>query len=387
MIKRKLANKLLQLYKKFPIVGIWGPRQSGKTTLAKSTFQNLPYINLESPDIRHVVQSDPRGFLRNYTKGLIIDEAQYVPELFSYLQVISDERAKTGQYVLTGSQNFLLNEKVSQSLAGRIALTTLLPTSFEEIADSKYAPKKQDSMILNGFYPRVLIRKINSVDFYPNYIQTYIERDVRQIKNIENLGIFQKFLKMCAGRVGQILNLSSLANDCGINHVTAKQWISILESSYIVFLLRPHHKNFGKRLVKSPKLYFIDTGIACNLLEITDPKQLSTHYARGSLFENWVISEYMKSRYNSGLGMNGYYWRDNIGNEVDLLIEEKNQCIPVEVKSGQSLNSDFYKSLKYYTQISGQKLENSNLVYGGDVTFQDRNGRTIAWKNLPELWK
>ena len=383
MIYRELSQKLLELFGQFPVLGIMGPRQSGKTTLVKQTFPSLPYCNLENLDTRDFARSDPRAFLNMYPEGMIIDEAQHVPELFSYIQSMSDQKNKPGLYILTGSQNFLLHEKVSQSLAGRIALTTLLPLSLKELKNHKNYKDDSHEMIFQGFYPRVLEHQIHPTDWYPNYIATYIEKDVRQIKNITNLSLFQKFLKLCAGRTGQLLNLSSLAQDCGISHVTARQWLSLLEASYIIFLLKPHHLNFNKRLVKTPKLYFCDPGLACSLLDIHDPKQLQTHYLRGALFENLMILEMMKKAYNMGRKPNLYFWRDKIGHEIDCLIEESGQLVPIEIKSGQTINSDYFEGLNYWNKLSGQS--NGYIIYGGRENQQRSTYTILSWEAIDQL--
>ena len=312
MLKRRLARQVQQLAKKFPVVAITGPRQSGKTTLAKALFSDLPYVSLEDPDTRQYAIQDPRDFLQQYDQGAVIDEAQHAPDLFSYLQTHVDKSQENGRFILTGSQNFLLLEKINQSLAGRVAINKLLPLSLHELQTNKIALTTPEESIFRGFYPRLYTDKtLLPTEWYPNYIQTYLERDVRQIKNILDLSQFQLFLKMCASRVGQLLNLSSLANDCGINHNTAKSWIGLLEASYIIFLQRPYYQNFSKRLVKMPKLYFYDTGVACSLLGIREVEQVNTHFAKGALFENLIILELLKHRYNQGLENNLYFWRDN----------------------------------------------------------------------------
>ncbi len=321
MITRVISDKLKSLYRKFPVVSVVGPRQSGKTTLVKNVFPRLKYVSLEELDNREFALRDPRGFLSTYDNGAIIDEAQRVPDLFSYIQTEVDKKDSPGQFILTGSQNILLHENVSQTLAGRVAILRLLPFSLEELKNTPYGSWQSDRYIYTGFYPRIYDKKINPADWYPNYIQTYVEKDVRLMKNISDLNTFQKFIKLCAGRTGQILNLSSLGNECGITHNTAKSWLSILEAGYIIFLLKPYHKNFNKRLIKMPKLYFYDTGLACFLLGIQNTSQLATHYLRGSLFESFVLSELIKERFNKGIEPNCYYWRDKTGNEIDCVIE------------------------------------------------------------------
>ena len=386
MINRNLKDKLKQLATKFPVVTINGPRQSGKSTLGKATFPEKEYVTLEDIDNRLFAQNDPRGFLRSYSNA-VIDEAQKVPDLFSYIQTAVDEDDVPGKYILTGSNNFLLFEKITQSLAGRTAILKLLPLSIDETEENK--TRQVNELIFRGMYPRILKENIDPLDFYPAYIHTYIERDVRLIKNVHDLGLFQLFLKMCAGRNGQLLNLSSLANECGITHTTAKSWLSILEQSYIIFLLRPHHRNFNKRLVKTPKLYFYDTGLASFLLGIQSAEQLVTHYARGSLFESFVISEIIKNRFNAGREHNCYFWRDKIGNEIDCLIDKGINLCAVEIKSGMTVNSDWFKNLKYFSSISKDVALIKSIIYGGNDTQDRTDAKVVSWKDIHEnvrLW-
>ena len=324
MIPRHAKKTLLELAKGYPAIAITGPRQSGKTTLAKHVFKDKPYVSLENPDLKEMSQIDPRGFLEKYKNGAVFDEAQRSPELFSYLQEIIDESHKPGRFVLTGSQQFGLFSGISQSLAGRVGLVHLLPFTYHEL----YSPKKHktgsrdlDHVLFSGLYPPVHDRKLDPHVWYGNYIQTYIERDVRQMVNVRDLSTFQRFVRLCAGRIGQLVKLSGLAEDCGITHNTAKAWISILEASYIVFLLQPHHANFNKRIIKTPKLYFYDTGLAAWLLSIQNPDQLNIHPLRGALFESYVISEFFKAKFNQGVKPNYYFWRDRSGNEIDFLME------------------------------------------------------------------
>lgn len=382
IIKRILEKKIKSLAKKLPIVAVTGPRQSGKTTLVKYIFPKLPYISLEDLDMREFAEKDPRGFLNNYQKGVILDEIQKVPTLFSYIQSIVDGKKKNGQFILTGSQNFLLYEKISQTLAGRTAILNLLPFSMEELGSS--STKSQiDDYLFNGFYPRLYAQKLKPTDWYPNYIQTYIERDVRQIKNISNLSSFQKFIKLCAGRIGQILDLSSLANDCGITHNTAKEWISVLETSFIVFLLKPHYKNFNKRLIKMPKLYFYDTGLACSLLGIETKKQITTHYLRGCLFENLILQELIKYRLNRGLLPNLFFWRDKGGHEIDCIIEKANKLVPIEIKIGKTILGEYFKNIEYWNKLSKNTPKNSYVIYGGDKNIKHTFGNFVSWKDAP----
>lgn len=385
MLKRILAKKLKGLALKFPVVCITGPRQSGKTTLVKSIFFDKDYASLEDPDTREFALNDPRGFLATYGRGVIIDEVQRVPSLFSYIQTAVDLKNRPGRFILTGSQNILLQENISQTLAGRAATLKLLPFSLDELKNTEYEPNSAEEYIFKGSYPRIYDKKINPHDWYPNYIQTYVERDVRLIKNISDLNSFQKFIKLCAGRIGQVLNLLSLGNDCGITHNTAKAWISILESTYIIFLLRPYHKNFNKRLIKMPKLYFYDTGLACSLLGIQNKQQLSTHYSAGSLFESFVLSEIIKHSLNRGLKERCYYWRDRTGNEVDCIIENLRSLLSIEVKFSKTITNDFFNGLKYWAKVAGKAAGKPYLIYNGKEHQKRSFGEVIAWKNISSI--
>ena len=378
MYKRELSAYLINSFDKYPAISITGPRQSGKTTVAKETFPNLDYVNLEDPSVRMVVQNDPKGFLDNYNNGLIIDEVQNIPEIFSYLQVYIDQKDAPRQYILTGSQQFLLNEKISQSLAGRVALFNLLPLSYREIGSAETDICK---LMLRGFYPRLYRYDIASRDFYPSYIQTYIERDIRMLSNITDLSLFQKFIYLCAGRVGQILNLSSLANDCGISNATAGKWLSLLESSYICYTLKPYFSNINKRVIKSPKLYFYDTGLLCSLLNIDDSIQLQNHYAVGGIFENYILMEMKKFYSNHNMKDQLYYLRNKNGQEIDVLIDQGDKKILVEIKFGKTFSENYLKNIEYWTEILGN-TENI-LIYTGDVdSYKYKNTTIYNWKNF-----
>jgi hypothetical protein len=380
-LDRALTPKLEALFEKFPILAVLGPRQSGKTTLVQQTFPNLAYYNLENPNHCSFAAEDPYTFLSRHPEGMIIDEVQKLPNLFSYLQIIADEQNQPGQFILTGSHNILLNDNISQSLAGRVALTTLLPLSLTEINPRLSA----NEIMFRGFYPRLYNNDIDPLDFYPNYINTYIEKDVRQIKNVVNLSQFQKFMGLCAGRIGQILNVASLSTDCSISQATTIQWLSLLEMSYIIFRLQPHHRNFNKRLIKSPKLYFYDTGIAANLLRLQSPDSLDMHFAKGALFENMVISELIKQVYNEGRQPHFYYWRDKSGHEIDLLIDQEDKLIPIEIKSGQTINSDYFKNLIYWQKLAHQ--DKSYVIYGGNEEQKRSASHVLSWRmvNYKEL--
>lgn len=385
MIKRKLIDKIRYMAGKMPVISINGPRQSGKTTLAKQCFPDYSYLNLETPDTLSAAKADPRMFLKQFKKGLIIDEAQHFPELFSYLQEISDESGKTGEYVLTGSRNFLLSEKISQSLAGRVFVTHLLPFSINELKKTKYWKNDSYEFIFKGFYPRLYDKKIPPELFYPSYIQTYTERDVRQIVNVSNLFLFQKFMRLAAGRTGQLVNFSELSMELGIDLKTIKSWFSILEASFIVFFLQPHFRNFKKRLVKTPKLYFYDTGLACNLLGIKRKEELENHWAKGALFENMVIIDMMKNYFNNAQRPPVYFWRDNTGNELDCLLDEGKKLMTLEIKSGTTIHADYFKGLNYYNSLSKVKHENSFLIYGGDKNYQRKEANIVSWKDTMKI--
>jgi predicted AAA+ superfamily ATPase len=385
MVTRDLQKQLLLLAKKMPVIALTGPRQSGKTTLLKTAFPSYEYVNLEHPPTRTLALNDPDRFLSQYTKGLIIDEAQRAPELFSYIQVVVDKKKKMGQYILSGSQNFSLIENISQSLAGRVVLVNLLPFSYKEMMEGKIKIKNSEQLIFKGAYPAIYDRKISPAVYYSSYLNTYVERDVRQLVNVQNLSLFESFIKLLAGRVGQLLNLSELGNSLGVDHKTIKKWLSVLETSYIVYFVQPYHSNFNKRLVKTPKLYFYDTGLACNLLGIDDEKQLITHWAKGALFENMVINELLKERMNKGIKPQFYFWRDAQGNEVDLLIQEKGTTTAVEIKSSKTYTPDFFKGLSYYSAISKTEKKNIFLVYAGTNELKTSHGELINWTSINKV--
>jgi len=382
MYQRSLQTVLERFSKLYPILGITGPRQSGKTTLAKMLFSHLPYVSLENLDIRTQAQQDIRSFLAHYQTGAVFDEVQHVPELLSYLQSIVDESPqKKGYYILTGSQNFSLNHHISQSLSGRIGMVTLLPLSLSELN----TPDNPFTSIFKGGYPMLHNLNMHPLDFYPSYIQTYIERDVRQLKNIESFSRFQTFLKLCAGRVGQIINFSSLAQDCGISHTTTRQWLNILEASYIIFFLQPFYKNFNKRLIKMPKLYFYDTGIACALLGLEKEEQLETHYLKGGLYENLVILELLKGRLNSGLPTNFYFWRDQTGHEIDFIAEWGGTIKAIEIKSNATFQPEFIKNLNFFHKLAFDV--ECYLVYNGTQEGKFLNTFLIPLKKIGRLLK
>lgn len=366
MIQREITTHIEQLFKQFPVLTITGPRQSGKTTLARSTFSQLPYKNLENPETRLFAKEDPVGFLNTVSDGAIIDEIQYAPELSSYIQAIVDEAGKNGMFVLTGSQQFNMIETVSQSLAGRSAIVKLLPFSLQEI-QGKYPElgESTDDYLFRGFYPRLYENRIDPSIGLSAYIETYIERDLRQLSQVQDLLLFQKFLKLCAGRTGQLVNFSSLASDTGISHKTAAEWISLLETSFVLFRLPPYFANINKRLIKSPKLYFYDTGLASHLIGIEEKKQLQTHPLRGALFENLVVSELLKFRFNRLKRENLTFFRDAKGHEVDILYTLANEITLIEVKAGATVREDYFKNLEYFDS-SIKAAKSKIVVYDGD---------------------
>ena len=385
MILRTAEQVVRSLLLGFPIITITGPRQSGKTTLAKAIFTDKPYVSLEDPDIRLTAIDDPRSFLQRFPKGAVLDEVQHCPDILSYLQTRVDADGRMGLFILTGSQQFGLLSGISQSLAGRSAFLELLPFSLGELTQAGLLPKKLDELLLKGAYPPLYNRKVSPRSWFNAYVMTYIERNVRQILKVQELEIFQRFLKLCAGRTAQLLNLSSLATDCGITHNTAKAWISVLEASYILFQLRPHHTNFNKRLIKTPKLYFYNSGLVCWLLGIQTHQQLESHPLRGSIFETFVIAEVMKATLNTGERPNLHFWQDSNGNEVDLIIDQGTQLMPIEIKAGATIAKDFFTNLDKWLSLSGNLSINPTLVYGGEASYQHKKNSVIGWKDLYKL--
>lgn len=389
MYSRLLQNYLIKRAEKIPVLAILGPRQSGKTTLARSAFPKHVYISLENFEEREFALNDPNGFLEinAHKHGIILDEIQHTPKLLSYIQTLVDAEHKPGYFILTGSQNLLVNQAVSQSLAGRVALFTLLPFSIEELRENNLLPEKIEALSFTGGYPRIYAYQLESYSWYQDYIETYVEKDVRQIGNVINLSAFRRFIRLCAGRVGQILNIVSLANDCGIDQRTAKAWLSILEATYIIFLLQPHYENFSKRLIKSPKLYFYDTGLACALLDIKSENDFNDHYLRGNIIECLIISEIYKHYYNSAERANQiYFWRNHSGNEIDCVIQKGSSLVPIEIKAGKTINSDFFKGLAYWAEVS-QAPPSGYVIYGGSKNQQRKEGTILSWQNLQEIFE
>jgi len=381
MIVREIASLLLEYARSFRSVVLVGPRQSGKTTLAKACFPAKPYVSLENPDILELANQDPRGFLAGFSRGAILDEIQRAPQLFNYLQEILDNTEEDGLFILTGSNNILLQENISQTLAGRIGILDLLPLSYREIRELVKGLSLPE-LIVRGFYPEIYHKSRNPQIWYQSYIRTYLERDVRQIKQIEDTLLFQKFLRLCAGSVGQQVNCASLSNDCGIDVRTVHSWLSVLENSFVLYRLQPFHQNFKKRLVKSPKIYFVDTGLACALLNIKSKDELSNSHFKGALVENFVVSECLKNKQNlNPFDRKFYYWRDNNGTEIDLIIEEGNTISPVEIKSAQTYSNDFSRSMKKFMLYSG--TTHGIIVYDGSAGLKGSDGIDLLnWKDF-----
>ncbi|MBP8724731.1 MAG: ATP-binding protein [Saprospiraceae bacterium] len=379
MITRIAGQKLLDLASKFKAVAVTGARQTGKTTLIQRLFKDKPYVSLENPDDREFALKDPRAFLGLYRKGAVLDEVQRTPELFSYLQEILDKSQEKGLFILSGSNNFLMQQSISQSLAGRIAYLNLLPFSLNELDSKALLPKSDDELMLQGFYPPIYDQHIPAADWCPYYIKTYIERDVRLIKNINDLLVFERFVKLLAGRVGQELNFSALALETGIDVKTVQSWVGILESSFIIYLLKPHYKNFRKTIVKRSKIYFYDTAIVCYLLRIHDAAYLNIHAARGAIFENMVVTELVKNFANAGLPVDLYFWRDKTGHEIDIIIEQNNNILPIEIKSGKTIGAEYFKNLIFYKKISASR--EGIVLYSGDSIQKRTNGISVyPWR-------
>lgn len=385
MIKRKVRSKLVKYAKTYSIVTLTGPRQSGKTTLCKQTFPKKPYVSLENSDQRDFAIKDPRAFLAQYPDGAILDEIQRTPDLPSYIQgIVDDNKSKKGLFILTGSQNFSLIQSVNQSLAGRTALLTLLPFDFSEVSNF-VAKKSLEEILITGFYPRIHDENLIPQEAYQFYLKTYVERDLRQLSQIHDLLLFETFLKLCVGRIGQILNLNSLANDVGISHTTAKQWLSILEASYIVYRLPPYFGNFNKRLIKSPKLYFYDVGLASYLAKIENPKQMFRDPLKGNLFENLIINEFIKNRYNQGKEPDFCFYRDSNGNEIDLLYQAQGLFNCVEIKAGQTISNSYFKTIEKFQKIIQKKHNQSFLIYGGDENQNRTIAKVVGFKKLKQV--
>ncbi|MCM1310518.1 MAG: ATP-binding protein [Bacteroides sp.] len=382
MIHRNIEAKLRQLSEKFPIVTVTGPRQSGKSTLLKNLYPDYRYVSLENPDMRRFASEDPNGFIKTYNSHVIIDEAERVPDLFSYLQTHVDNVNESGMYLLAGSRNFHLMAAIDQSLAGRTAVLKLLPFSRRELHEADLLPKEINEQIFKGFYPRIYDKNIAPTDYYPAYISTYVERDVRVILNIGDLSRFTRFVRLCAGRIGQLLNKANLATETGVTIPTIESWLSVLEASYIIYRLEPNFNNYNKRIVKTPKLFFYDTGLACNLLGISSPQQLDSHFLRGALFENMVVNQFLKDNLNRGVTPDLTFWRDSTGLEVDLIETKGLEQYAYEIKSGSTFNQSFFDGLNKWGVLSATPENRRSVIYTGDETLSTSLGSVLSFNSL-----
>lgn len=380
MVKRILQKKCIALFKQYPVLTITGPRQSGKTTLAKMSFPQKDYVNLEEPDKRNLAIEDPRGFLNSFPSGAIIDEIQRAPDLVSYIQSRVDASGKNGLFILTGSQQFEISQTVSQSLAGRTAMIRLLPFNLKEL--NMFGKEDSlDQLLLNGFYPRLHNEKIQAHNFYLNYLETYIQRDLRQLSQIDNLHVFEKFVRILATRTGQLMNYNSISNDIGVSQPTIRKWISLLKASYIIFLLPPFFRNIGKRLIKTPKVYFYDVGLASYLLGIENSKQIEHHPLRGNLFENFIVMELLKERYNQAMGSNLFFFRDRTGNEVDIVLQGANSLTPVEIKVAETFNTSLTRNIALFQKLFSTETKNPTIIYNGAEKHSYKNISVTPWSS------
>lgn len=386
VINRQIYKAIREYQSKYPILALTGPRQSGKTTLLKKLFPDYRYVSLENPDARDFALKDPNGFLAEYDDQMIFDEVQQTPAIFSYLQTLVDSRPdRMGGFILSGSQNFHLMERITQSLAGRVALFKLFPLDIQELKDANLLAEDPFDQIVHGFYPALYDRKISPGVFYSNYVQTYVNRDVRELLTVKDLRQFQNFLSLCAARAGQLLNLSALANEAGITQPTAKSWLSALESSYITFQLYPYHKNFSKRVVKTPKLYFYDTGLLAFLLKIKTRETLLTHPVKGALFENMIIAEFHKQMHHAYQNQSPWFWRDNHGDEVDFLLDQGLSLDIYEIKATETIFTEHFKGLEKFEQISDIPLTAKGLIHAGDLNQKRSHGQVISWRDFPNF--
>jgi predicted AAA+ superfamily ATPase len=389
VLARRLGPKLRSLARRFPVVTVTGPRQAGKTTLCRALFPRHRYVSLESPDAREYALADPRGLLAELRRGAVIDEVQRAPALLSYLQEEVDARPRPGRFVLTGSANLGLLAGVSQTLAGRTGLLTLLPFSHDELRGFENAPRERDAVLWSGAFPAVFDRRIAPPEWFSAYVATYVERDVRQILGVMDLQAFQSFVRLCAGRAGQLVNLASLASDCGVTHNTARAWLSVLEASYVVVRVPPWHANLGKRLIKTPKLYFVDSGLLCSLLGIRKAGQLAEHPLRGAIFENWVVTEILKSRTHRGLPADLHFFRSRAGLEVDVVVESGMTLLAAEIKAGRTVAADFFASLDALRRMlasSGTpRTLRARLVYGGEGAQKRTGVDVVPWSRVADV--
>jgi uncharacterized protein len=399
MVPRTLTSRLRAAAEQYPVVTLTGPRQSGKTTLVRATFPGHGYVSLEDPELRTLALEDPKGLLGRFRGRVILDEVQRVPDLFSYIQMAVDEQNVPGQFILTGSQNFLPMQTVSQTLAGRCAVLHLLPFALHELGGrppvvlaelGREVPQPPHSqqpadlfeLLVRGFYPRVHDRDLLAREWLGYYYRTYVERDVRTVTNVGDLETFGRFVRLCAGRCGQLLNLSSLAVDAGVTHTTARRWLSILEASFIVYLLRPHHRNFSKRLIRSPKLYLLDTGLLCYLLRIASADDLRLSPYRGAVFECFAVSELVKNFLHRGAEAPLFFWRDSAGHEVDVIIDFGRLQLPVEVKSAETVRPELLAGIDYWRKLAGSADHPAALVYAGTGSYRHRQVTVCSWEAL-----
>ncbi len=385
MYPRILEPEVLRLAKQYPVVTITGPRQSGKTTLCQAAFADYAYVNLEELSMREFAIHDPKGFLMQYPNKVVFDEIQRAPDLPSYIQPIVDKTDQPGQFILTGSQQFELTNTINQSLAGRTALVKLLPLSYQELYNSKRSPDLSE-ILYTGFYPRIFNKDLNPTEALAFYLATYVERDIRTLINIKDLSVFERFLKICATQIGQLVSYTTMANDCGVDLKTVKSWLSVLEASFIIFQIQPHHQHFRKRLTKSPKLYFHDVGFACYLLGISNADHVTHHPMRGLIFENFIVSECLKNRYNHVKDNNIYFFRDHVGNEVDIILDYGNELYSIEVKSSKTFHYDFLKGLTYYQKLALDNNSKRFLIYAGDSSYETNGIKIISYKDIGKLF-
>lgn len=371
-----------EVLSQYPLAALTGPRQSGKTSFLKSAFPHFRYINLELPDLRAYALKDMRGFLQEYNSHVIFDEAQRLPELFSYLQVLVDERKSMGQFILSGSQNFNLMENITQSLAGRIGILRLLPFDFTELKKAKWLPKSKEELMYKGCYPAVYDRNILPERYYADYVKTYLLRDISQLVNLQNTNNFKRFIKLCAARAGQLINFNDLARDAGVSHTTVRNWLSVLETSYVIFFLQPYYKNYSKRLIKSAKLYFYDVGLLSHLLQIRQGDLSPLHPSWGALFENMMVVEKIKQNEHLAQQRDFYFWRDSHGHEIDLLFEENTILHSIEIKATSTIKNDLFSELDFFEKITSPQMLSKSLIYGGEKSQKRTAYDVISWKNI-----
>jgi predicted AAA+ superfamily ATPase len=385
MFSRIIKPHLLRLSTQYPIVTMTGPRQSGKTTVCQATFPDYEYINLEALSIRDFANNDPQGFLSRIHSGVILDEIQRAPNLASYIQPIVDKEKKPGRFILTGSQQFEISQTINQSLAGRTALLKLLPLSYPELY-ATHTPKNIGVLLYAGFYPRIFDQHLNPTEALSFYLSTYVERDIRSLIHVKDLSTFERFLKICATQIGQLLNYTTIANDCGIDQKTVKSWLSVLEASYILFQVQPHYQHFRKRFTKSTKLYFYDVALAAYLLGISNASHLLTNPAKGFLFENFVVTEFIKNRFNHVKDSNIYFYRDRAGNEVDIILDYGDELYSVEIKSSETINLEFFKGLNFYKDLAGDKNTRRFIVYAGTESYETNHIKIFSYQHINQLF-